>query len=283
MKFNMSQAWNDATAMFSANREVLLVVAGIFFLLPGLLTAVVFADEQAEAMAVMQKMMTGGQLDPAEMPEFGGGFALASLALTLFQLVGMMALLALLNDAKRPTVGEAIAIAVRLLPSLIGVSIIYVIGYFVVIMGGALILGGLAAAVGAGVLAAILAIPFIAVIFYLMTKFSLTLAVLVLERQFNPIKALAGSWKLTKGNSVRLFGFYFLLMVVYIVISLLISGLFMSLIFMIVGNGTLGIFLLGIISGSISAVVITIFVAILAAIHRQLSGPSAAAVSELFE
>ena len=34
MKFSMSEAWRDATAMMSANREVLLIVAGIFFLLP---------------------------------------------------------------------------------------------------------------------------------------------------------------------------------------------------------------------------------------------------------
>ena len=34
MKFDMSEAWRDAVAMMTANREVLLIVAGIFFLLP---------------------------------------------------------------------------------------------------------------------------------------------------------------------------------------------------------------------------------------------------------
>ena len=36
MKFDMGKAWNDTVAILSANREVLLVLAGVFFLLPAL-------------------------------------------------------------------------------------------------------------------------------------------------------------------------------------------------------------------------------------------------------
>ena len=36
MKFSMSEAWREATAMISANREVLLIVSGIFFFIPSL-------------------------------------------------------------------------------------------------------------------------------------------------------------------------------------------------------------------------------------------------------
>ena len=51
MKFDMSQAWRDATAMLSGNREVLLVVAGLFFLLPGIALALALGDVQQAILA----------------------------------------------------------------------------------------------------------------------------------------------------------------------------------------------------------------------------------------
>ena len=51
MKFSMSEAWRDATAMMSANREVLLIVAAIFFLLPSLVMAIAMPNLQETIMA----------------------------------------------------------------------------------------------------------------------------------------------------------------------------------------------------------------------------------------
>ena len=47
MKFSMSAAWNDAIALMQRNKDVLAIVAGVFFLLPGLVITVIFAEQQA--------------------------------------------------------------------------------------------------------------------------------------------------------------------------------------------------------------------------------------------
>ncbi len=43
MKFDMGQAWSQAMAMMSANRDLLVIIAGIFIFLPTLAIAVVRA------------------------------------------------------------------------------------------------------------------------------------------------------------------------------------------------------------------------------------------------
>ena len=51
MKFDMSEAWREAMAMISRNREVLLIVAGIFFLLPSLAMALSMGNFQQAMLA----------------------------------------------------------------------------------------------------------------------------------------------------------------------------------------------------------------------------------------
>ena len=51
MKFDSNRAWREASASASANREVLLAVAGVFFLLPGLASVLFLSDFQADMMA----------------------------------------------------------------------------------------------------------------------------------------------------------------------------------------------------------------------------------------
>ena len=63
------------------------------------------------------------------------------------------------------------------------------------------------AAPAAATLAVVLTIP---VMIYLFIKFALTAPVIAIEGERNPIKALARSWKLTKGNSFRIVLFLFL-------------------------------------------------------------------------
>ena len=51
MKFDSNRAWREASAAASANREVLVAVAGVFFLLPGLASVLFLSDFQADMMA----------------------------------------------------------------------------------------------------------------------------------------------------------------------------------------------------------------------------------------
>jgi hypothetical protein len=270
MKFDMSAAWRDATAMIGANREVLLVVAGIFFFVPSLILTFAVGDLQELAVAEPDDLQ---QAMLALYAEWGWLFGLVSLA----TMIGYLALLALLRDHNRPTVGEAIKIGlVGLLPA-IGTYIVLVLGLGLVVTVLAA-LAGLTGSAAVGALAVLIIIP---VFFYVLVKVSLSGPVIAIEKVYNPFRILARSWRLTKGNSFRLFLFYLLLVVAYFVISIVVGLIVAALV--VISGDSIGLMVNALLSGVVGAIAYTVFVAVLAAVHRQLSGPSAAAVGETFE
>ena len=137
------------------------------------------------------------------------------------------------------------------------------------------------AALGVGALAAIAMLVALVGAIYAMVKVSLSAPVIAIEKVFNPIAVLARSWRLTKGNSLRIFGFFVLIMIVYFVLSMVVGMVIMGVLTLL--GDSLGVIVNGVLSGLLGAFATVVFVAVLAAIHRQLAGPSAAAVSETFE
>ncbi len=276
MKLDFSKAWNTITSLIGGNKDVVLVVAGVFFFLPYLVVMLAMP----EVTALMQGQFGDTQDQAAMMATLASTFQnywWAFLVLGIIQYLGTLSLLALFTDHSRPTVGEAIGIgAARLLP------------YFVtvVLMGLAIVLvAGLLAAVGAvsgiallafvtGLLALVLAI-------YLLIKFSQVAPVMVIEGVTNPIKALSRSWALTKGNSLRILLFALLIFIPLFIITSIVSMVF-GLGFAAAGTGaaTIGN---GLIAALMNAVSGAVGAAILAAIYRQLAGDSPSAISETFE
>ena len=279
MKFNGNLAWQQAIAAVAAHRDVLFAVAGVFFLLPALATGFFLTDVQA-------MMLTNAQAVP---PAAATKFFLIGFGAALVQAVGTMTLLALLTDRKRPTVGEAIGIGLRAVPTVIAAAVLLMIAMMLATVPVSLLAGLMAAA--AGPAAVVVVIALLVGFAYVMTKLSLLLPVIVIDRTFNPVAALLRSWRLTKGNSVRLFFFYLLLFVAYLVIAI-VFGLLFSL---FVGGGMAAMqgggaqagagatLAMSLVSGVIGTVASVILTAILAAVHHQLSGPSPDAVSATFE
>ena len=270
MKFSMSTAWNEAMAMFSANREVLLIVAGIFFFLPTVLTALVMPNFQ-------EQMIANPEAFQQEMVAMYSSWGWLFFLMMLVQIVGYLTMLALLRDHNRPTVGEAIKTGLAGLLPAIGTYLLMTIGLGLVFA----VLIGTAIAIDVTALTVIVAVLSVVVFVYMAVKFSLSAPVIALDKIGNPIKVLARSWSLTKGNSFRIFLFYVLIFICYMVISMVI-GLPLGLLVVATGT-TVGLFIGSVVSGALSAVVTSLFVAVLASIHRQLSGPSAASVSNVFE
>lgn len=270
MKFSMSEAWRDATAMMTANREVLLVVAGIFFFIPGVAMGLAMGDIQRIMLADpdnAQKMVLSFYTDWGWLLALGG----------IASVLGYLALLALLRDHNRPTVGEAIKIGlIGLLPA-IGAYIVLVLGLGVV----AAVLALIAGVTGSAAIGLIVSLAIVAVVAYVLVKVSLSGPVIAVDKVYNPFKILARSWRLTKGNSFRLLLFYLLLTITYIVIAAVASGILAVL--LVVVGASVATTINAIISAAISAVAYLVFVAVLAAVHRQLSGPSPASVSATFE
>ena len=275
MKFDMSRAWNDAVAMIGRNREVLMIVAGLFFFVPTVLTTFVTpemaqppadADPERVFEAMMQQIST-------LYADYWWLFLLGA----IIQGIGTLALLALLSDSTRPTLGEAIKTgAMGFLPYILASLLL---GLLVIAVGAALV--GLPAMVHPA-LGAIGGIAALVAIIYMIVKFSLLAPAIGVERIFNPIAALHRSWRLTKGNSLRLFLFYILLLIVYLVISAILAAI-IGLVVAAAGTGAVSLAVQSVLAGILGAAVTVVMVAVLAAVHRQMAGPSSASVSETFD
>ena len=279
MNFDSSRAWRDAMALVQANREVLIAVAGVFFLLPGIASALFLTDYQNNLMANIGNSAAVRQLMEGNVGKVMS-FGLISL---LLQSVGHMAMLALLTDRTRPTVGQALGIAVRAFPTLAATILIVFAGYLLGALIYAVFAGVLGVATGIEMLTFVLILLLAGVMVYVMVKLSLTMPAIVIEKVLNPFAALTRSWRLTRGNSLRLFLFYLLLVLIYLVIATVFGGGIMLIATLAAGEGTLSLVVTALVSGLFGAVASLLITAILAAIHRQLAGPSAESLGATFD
>lgn len=262
--FDMTRAWEEAVALLSANRQTVLVVAGVFFFLPYL--AVVLLVPELGAIMGGQSETTDPDAALAAMQATMAKNWWVLLLWSLIQMAGSLGLLALLAKSGRPTLGSALQDGFAgLLP--------YLVAYIAVALGLSLAVGllvALFALTGSQALAAIPVLLALPAMIYVFVKVSLVAPVIGVEGGRNPIAAIRRSWSLTKGNSFRLFLFYALLMITYLVLSLVIT-LVLGLVFALFGE-SLALIADAILGSAISAVATTVSLAVLAAAHRQLSG-----------
>lgn len=272
MKLDMGQAWNRATELVSANKDVVGIVAGVFFFLPLFALSVLVPESTSPPAA-----------DPEDFDAVMAALAAvyqtywwAFLLIMALQMVGTLALYALLTDRARPTVGEALARGAKGFPSFIAASLLSGIA---AIATGALPFS-FAAALQMPAIAA-LGLISLPVALYIVIKFALAGPVIGIEQTLNPLTALSRSWQLTKGNSLRLFAFFALLTIVYFVINLLVTAI-AGVIFAALGPQ---VALIGnaLVANLIGAIVTTLYVAILVGVYNQFAGSSPEAISETFE
>ncbi|WP_126172962.1 hypothetical protein [Altericroceibacterium xinjiangense] len=260
MKFDMSHAWRDAVAMIKTNREVLLIVAGIFFFFPALATSLLVPGMQ-------DALVNQPDVGQAVLQVYGDYWWLI-LLVAIAQTIGMLTLLALLRDKSQPTVGEAIRTGLTgVLPYLLA-TLLIAFGVFAVLM----VLVGIPAASGSGVLAALGTLAFIALAIYCFVKLSLIPPVIAVDKLLNPVAALQRSWNLTKGAGLRLLVFYLLIGIAYMVV-MLVLGMVLGALVLVLGE-SLGQVIEAVVSSLLDAAVTVIFVAVLAGVHRQLTGTS---------
>lgn len=260
MKLDTNRAWQEATAMVSANRDVLFALAGVFFILPSLALALLFPTPEISPDAAPRAMF-------AMLAEHFRAVAPWQILGVIVTALGVLSLLALITDRQRPTVGAAIGEGLRGLPTYIGTTLISV----AVVVTVFLLVLLIAAASGSTILGILLGLPALIAVIYVSFRWNLAVPVIAVERERNPIGALHRSWKLTEGNVGRIFLFLFLLGLVYLVILLISAA--------VISGGTALAFgaeagryagsAVGAVLGGIFSVYVT---ASLAAIHRQLSG-----------
>lgn len=282
MKFDSNSAWTDATTAVRANREVLLALGGVFFLLPTLLSTVFLDGVQTrmlEAMSANKPQVLNALV--ADNMGLLLGFGLGG---TVVQMIGYLAVTALISDRGRPTVGESISRGLRAVPTLLAVAIIVLLALTMGILALSLVVVGLFSLVGAASAGGVLAVVLVMCAgTYASVKFSLVVPVIVNEGVANPIAAMARSWKLTRRNSLRLFGFYTLLTLAYFAIALVATFILVGPAMLVLGKGQAAVLVMGVVTGAIGAVASVVLAAVLSQTHRQLAGPSSAAMADLFE
>jgi hypothetical protein len=271
MKFDSNQAWKLAAALVSANRDVLIALAGVFFLLPSLAFGLLLPQPQAQ---------TG--MNSVQMMAVMRGYYMAALPyvvpMLLLQATGTLAMLTLFTDRRRPTVGESIRRGVTgILPYIVAQVLLWIVIALVGVMA-------IAAAAMSGIiaLAVIIGVAVVVAALYVAVKTSLVSPVIAVEGLRNPLGALARSWSLTKGNSVRV-GLFYLLIIVGFGLLVIIVSLLTGIVIALLVKGSPALFAGEVIRAILGSVMTVYFIAVLAAVHRQLAGPSTESDRVVFE
>ncbi|QZD94672.1 glycerophosphoryl diester phosphodiesterase membrane domain-containing protein [Qipengyuania gelatinilytica] len=262
MKFDLDTAWKDTSRLLRDNFGLLAVIAGVFFFIP--YAAIMIGIPGMAEIGQMQGD-PGSEAMEAAILDLYGSYWWVFLLMAIVQGIGMLALLALLRHRDRPTVGDAIKTGVSAFLAYFGAQILQTLA----LIGVAFVLVGVPIAAGLGAIAFLTAILAIVAVAYIATKFSLASPVIAIDGERNPINALSRSWRLTKGNSVRLFFFYLLILVAFIIVSAVFS-LVVTLIFAFGGPDVM-LFGTSIVSSAVNAFFIMLMACILAAVHMQMT------------
>lgn len=279
-KLDMGKAWVQATGLIGANKDTISALAGLFFFLPSFAAALFLPEAAATVPAGPRE---GGDPQVAMQQAMDQITALYAdnwpvlLAVTIAGFIGSMSLLALLTDRGNPTVGEALGKGLKSIPAYIAAQLLSALAAGVAI-GLPL---GLLAALAPPAVVAFAGLALVVLVIYIAVKFSLIAPVIAIDEERNPLAAIARSWRLTKGNSVRIFAFMVLLFAVIVIIGALVQGV-LTLILAAIG-GEVARIGTGLVSALINAVMTVIFLVVLASIHRQLAGAAPERLAETFE
>ncbi|MFC4293771.1 glycerophosphoryl diester phosphodiesterase membrane domain-containing protein [Novosphingobium tardum] len=268
-RLDSNAAWKEATGLVGRSRELMFALAGVFFLLPSLALAVLVGEPELAPGADRDQMM-------AAMSEFYGRAWWMMLIAAVFQVVGMLAVLTLMRDRTRPTVADAIRSgAGGLLPYMIAQLLF---GTLLGIL--ATLLVGLAA-LASPALAVVVMLAVICFAVFAAIRLILVAPIVAVEGARNPVAAMRRSWALTQGSFWRIFGFFALVLVLFVVIMsvvMIVVGIILGLL----TSGETQRILAAAVSSGLSAVAVLYFCGMLAAIHRQLAGTEGPAPGETF-
>ena len=268
-KLDSNAAWKEASSQVSANRDVFLALAGVFFVVPSLALTVIGGEPEVVPGMQREAMM-------AAITKFYTDAWWLILASSVLQVIGVLSILTLMRDRSRPTVGEAIRSGLSGLLPYLGAQLLFALA--VGLVGGIVI--GVAAAI-APPLAAVGALLLFVVAVFIGVRLILVAPVIAVEGQRNPLTALRRSWTLTQGQFWRIFGFLALVMILFLVILGVIM-LLVGVVLAILTSGETQRVLAAVVSSALTAVVVTYVIGIIAAIHRQLAGPGKAGLAETF-
>jgi hypothetical protein len=270
-KLDLNALAASGLAELRGNWRLFAALAGVFVLLPN--AALQFALPADTALQEpLDALLDAGRSEAvrAKAAEMLGELlapfvTLAGLA-TVIAHIGYAAIVALMDRA-RPTVGEAIVTALKaILPLMLAMLLYLCFGYLLVAGIQMLFIPAGAAGAFLGVVIATLGILFTS------AQLALTLPVIVIEREMNPLKALWRSWRLTAASRGNVLGFWMMIAAMWFV-SLIVLTMISMVLAGIAGPGGAATLIEGLLTGIFAMVWGTIYCAGAVAMRRELSGP----------
>ncbi len=242
MKFSYSAVWEDTAAMLKRHGSLLLALAGVFFLLPALLTGYFFpapANPDADPLGAM-------------FAYYGDNWVWLLLG-SLVNAMGSIAIYLLLFDRRGGTVGSAIGAALPIVPFYFLMSIL--VSFAIAVGFIFLILPGI----------------------YLVGRLTPSGPVMVAEGRRSPLDAIGGSWRLTKGKGWAVAGLILIVGLAGGILSFVVTAVLGSVFLLVGGREGIGGLLVLILSSALTAILYTVLIVLLAAIYRRLRPDESAA------
>lgn len=257
---SIGKAWEETLAFVKREGALLFPVALVFLALPAVVLQLV-APEQMHPMAEMGKGSGARQLPPS--------FVFSMLLVILIGLLGMLAIYAL---ALRPgiSVAEALRLAVRRMPVLMGSMALLLAGFallFIILsLVGALFIPAMGTE-GAMSVVLLLAAP---LLLFVTVRLLLLYAVL-LNEPVGPADAIRRGWALTTGQFWKLFAFVMALVVLALIVQLVSRSLF-GIAGGLIGGSSLATLFAGLAVAVVNAVIQVYYLVMTCRIYRQLGG-----------
>lgn len=255
---SIGTAWAEAAAGLRRERALLAPVVLGLILLPSVVSAMI--------------QPSGSQATSAQP----GWWMLAAVLILLVTMVGQMTVV-LIVDGWHGSVGQAIGRAARRLPTLILAGLALMIPLFVVMLVLLMAIGGaptapqeMSGGAALGVLLYMMLILFIAVRLLPMIAFAAT-------GDDSAIALLRRTWRATSGHFWKLFGFFLLWVIAFVVVALAVGAVFGSIITVALGRPepwSVSLLMLAAITGVVQALFLTTYSAMLARIVAQLDDRS---------
>ncbi|VVS97102.1 glycerophosphoryl diester phosphodiesterase membrane domain-containing protein [Erythrobacter sp. EC-HK427] len=288
MELNIGQVISNAFGMVKQRFAGLLGVWAIYFVIQIVLMFVLFgAIGSTVFMAGLDGM--GAQPDPLAL----GVGAILLLIVSYFALIvlAFASQISLAHHASpllSPDIASSFKAGIRSILTVLGLVLLFIVGYIII-------------AVALGILVAIMsvagdfgstlgAIAAMLVVLWLVCRLILTMPIIAVEGERNPINAITRSWALTSGNALRIFlavlVFAVLLIVLAMIVGAVLGGGLAATMAGAGGTDSIaalsgGVIFAVLVFGLISAVSAMIMSSFVSALHAGLS--PTASVSATFE
>lgn len=283
MGLDVGQVLSRAFEMFKSRLGPLVGLWLVFFVIQ---LAAMFLFSAATGFGAMAAGTAGNFLDDGGSMAAGFilWFGLFYVMYLLIYAAQSTSMSAMASPLLSPSFGDSFSRGIRSAPTFVAVLVLLIIIYLLLAVIVSLILAGLGSV--SSVLSAIFGIALIPLAIYLACRMSVISAVIGVEQQLNPVKAIMRTWSMTKGNVIGIFLTLLVFIVgIVIMVAILFFAGFGSMIAAFEGGAGPGItvIILVFVLFIASAIVLTVLgAALISSLHEALSGHDGEDLAETF-